>query len=188
MSYTLWRGWPGSILNDKPICVRGDHHYHCGLYGHCLILYLVGGGLWLSHRGGVLTVSWSGKCHVVSAWLTGLLGSCFPAGPQYRVVNPAADCFTKHHLRAYWYRIKYSHNEHMAWPRQDYTSMVHLDCHCGACESGGTLSRVDRTIEPIRTESFLITRHQAYKQIQKNGNLQEQWWKNHLVADKIPWV
>tara|TARA_E500000331_G_scaffold305969_1_gene309989 strand:- start:751 stop:951 length:201 start_codon:yes stop_codon:yes gene_type:complete len=66
--------------------------------------------------------------------------------------------------------------------------MVHLDCHCGACESGGTLSRVDRTIEPIRTESFLITRHQAYKQIQKNGNLQEQWWKNHLVADKIPWV
>ena len=66
--------------------------------------------------------------------------------------------------------------------------MVHSDSHRGACEGGGTLSRVVSAIEPIRTESFLMTRHQAYKQIQKNGNLQEQWWKNHQVADKIPWV
>ena len=44
----------GKSANDKPICVRGDHSGNHYLHGDRIILYLVGGGLWLSHRPGVL--------------------------------------------------------------------------------------------------------------------------------------
>ena len=33
-----------------------------------------------------------------------------------------------------------------------------------------------------------VTRLRLTKTFYFFGNLQEQWWKNHLVPDKIPWV
>ena len=46
----------GKSANDILICIRGDHSGNHHLHGDRITLHLVTGGLWLSHRGRVLTV------------------------------------------------------------------------------------------------------------------------------------
>lgn len=115
ISYMSLAGWPGSISSDKPIGVRGHHLGDCDLHGDRILLHLVSGGMWLSHRRPILAAGWSGKPYVVITWLIGLLGLISQTHARchrlYAVVNPAPICFTNGHLRALGYWIKYTHND-----------------------------------------------------------------------------
>jgi len=61
---------------------------------------------------------------------------------------------------------------------------------CGACAVATGSHHLEVT-DTKASDSFffeMVTRLRLTKTFYFFGNLQEQWWKNHLVADKIPGV